>query len=135
MDTFLLCPLQEKSDDNLRLAAAAAEAGEAGGGAPAQGQTVSSLASGEDDNDGGLAAKGEEVGPEGEGEGEAVEGGGEAAGGEEALEDDETGGRRGGGGLDGMAGPTASGTMRASALGRVSPGAWGPAAQPGAMGS
>lgn len=88
---------------------------------------VSSLASGEDDNDGGggdqaddgtggdealAAGKGEDLGVEGEGEA-----GGE--GGEEGMgEGAEEGGMgRGGAGV----GPTASGTLRAGALGaRVS---------------
>ncbi|GIL83814.1 hypothetical protein Vretifemale_12547 [Volvox reticuliferus] len=80
---------------------------------------VSSLVSGEDDNDGGaveadaddaLAAKGEDLGVEGEGE----------AGVEEELQEDgagEGGMGRAGGGAGGGAGPTASGTVqRGSAL-------------------
>ncbi len=124
--------LQEKSDDNLKLTtdadlAGALAVGGMGGGASFQGggglpglpmggggaTQVSSLASGEDDNDGGgadaeaeaddaLAAKGEDLGVEGEGE----------AGGEEDGQEDGPGGAGRGHG-----GPTASGTMvRASGL-------------------
>ncbi|KAG2496671.1 hypothetical protein HYH03_005089 [Edaphochlamys debaryana] len=95
--------LREKSDDNLKLAA------DPDLGLALAGAQVSSLVSGEDDNDGGaadadgdeaLAAKGEDLGAEGEGE----------AGGEEGGDAVGTGG---GGGLA----RTASG-VRPSALGR-----------------
>ncbi|KAG2446385.1 hypothetical protein HXX76_000970 [Chlamydomonas incerta] len=128
--------LREKSDDNLKLAAADPDLGAALGamnaGAhpagilPGASFQVSSLASGEDDNDGGgdqadggtggdealAAAKGEDLGVEGEGEA-----GGE--GGEEGMGEGAEEGGAGRGGAGG--GPTASGTLRAGALGARSP--------------
>ncbi|GIM06215.1 hypothetical protein Vretimale_10481 [Volvox reticuliferus] len=124
--------LREKSDDNLKLTTdpdlgGALTVGVLGGGFQGGGgmhlghgpTQVSSLVSGEDDNDGGaveadaddaLAAKGEDLGVEGEGE----------AGVEEELQEDgagEGGMGRAGGGAGGGAGPTASGTVqRGSAL-------------------
>ncbi|GLI64276.1 hypothetical protein VaNZ11_007492 [Volvox africanus] len=126
--------LREKSDDNLKLTAdpdlgGALTGGGLGGGASFHGgggmqlghgpTQVSSLVSGEDDNDGGageadaddtLAAKGEDLGVEGEGE----------AGVEEELQEDGAGDGcigRAGGGAGGGIGPTASGTVpRGSAL-------------------
>ncbi|GLC45409.1 hypothetical protein PLESTB_000621700 [Pleodorina starrii] len=132
--------LREKSDDNLKLTTdpdlggALAVGGlggcgvsfQAGGGLPlplgghgGAPQPGSSLASGEDDNDGGgeadaedaLAAKGEDLGVEGEGE----------AGGEEEGQEEGAGGGGMGAGRGGFGGggPTASGTLaRASALPR-----------------